>query len=158
MSTPSGASRDPGSEDASAEGLTSGAPAIRWPLRTAATLLLAEGAVLVVYVGWVAISAVRQPPDSPALAFATLALLLAGAAGLAFAGWRVGRGSGRLRAPAILGQLLIGIIGYDYVSRGMSEGLVGFAVAAVTIVLLVVPSSTAVLADRRTDSDESSAP
>lgn len=134
----------------------SGPPPIRWPLRVGAGLVGVEGVVLAGYAGWVGISTVAQPPEQPGLAAATIGLLLVVGVGLAVTGWRLWQGHGRLRALAVAAQLFIGVLGYDYLGRGVTAGGVGLLVAVVIIVLLVVPSSTAVLAHRVEEPTESS--
>lgn len=126
-----------------------GRPAIRWPLRLVAVLVLAEGVTLVAFAASVGIAALADPPEQPALALATLGLLVLGGAALGYAGLRLMRGRGRVRALVIVAQLLIGAIGYDYATRGEAAGTAAILLAALTVILLVLPSSTEVLAGPR---------
>lgn len=145
----------PAAERASQPGSTRPGSTPPPTLLAAAALLAVQALGALVGGGWIEVGTLTEGPQGLALALSSGVLLLACGAGLLVVAWFLARCRRWTRGPTVAAELLALLMGYDILSASsvlpaVSDAL-GWVIVALslgTLVLVLVPSSTAVFRDR----------
>ncbi|MGW0228910.1 hypothetical protein ACWDWO_11405 [Actinopolymorpha singaporensis] len=136
---------------APAEATADADPTTGRPAGTPATLIAAavvvglEALGAVVTGGWLTVEAIITRPRGMGIAASAGVFVLAAGVGLGFVAWGLRRGRRWSRGPVVAIQLLMLPLGYELLSGSTTAvGAAMLVAAIVTLVLVLVPPSTAV--------------